>query len=262
MRAAWCINEGGGDRIEVGGRVLYLCATSEKASSPFRIRVHGKSGHASMPGIGENALVKAAPLLERLARLAPPLRLLPETSAFLATVLGEALPPEEALARLRAVSPPAAAMVEPMLRTTISPTQIAASGKRNVIPGLCEIDCDCRILPGETQQEIEALIRAELGGDGYELEWLEQPEGGTRSAVETPLWQAIESFVTEDDPGATVVPILLPGFTDSTYLRTRFGTWHTGSFRCAPWIRSLLRLSSTRPTSGPPWPTSSSGRAF
>src|SRR6185503_18217839 len=230
VRAAWCINEGGGDRIEVGGRVLYLCATSEKASSPFRIRVHGKSGHASMPGIGENALVKAAPLLERLAGLALPLRLLPETSAFLATVLGEALPPEEALARLRAVSPSAAAMVEPMLRTTISPTQIAASGKRNVIPGLCEIDCDCRILPGETQQEIEALIRAELGRDGYEFEWLEQLEGGTRSAVETPLWQAIESFVAEDDPGAAVVPILLPGFTDSTYLRTRFGTVAYGFF--------------------------------
>ena len=230
VRAAWCINEGGGDRIEVGGRVLYLCATSEKASSPFRIRVHGKSGHASMPGIGENALVKAAPLLERLAGLALPLRLLPETSAFLGTVLGETLPPEEALARLRAVSPSAAAMVEPMLRTTISPTQIAASGKRNVIPGLCEIDCDCRILPGETQQEIEALIRAELGRDGYELEWLEQPEGGTRSAVETPLWQAIESFVAEDDPGAAVVPILLPGFTDSTYLRTCFGTVAYGFF--------------------------------
>ena len=230
VRAAWCINEGGGDRIEVGSRVLYLCATSEKASSPFRIRVHGKSGHASMPGIGENALVKAAPLLERLAGLAPPLRLLPETSAFLGTVLGETLPPEEALARLRAVSPSAAAMVEPMLRTTISPTQIAASGKRNVIPGLCEIDCDCRILPGETQQEIEALIRAELGRDGYELEWLEQPEGGTRSAVETPLWQAIESFVAEDDPGAAVVPILLPGFTDSTYLRTCFGTVAYGFF--------------------------------
>ena len=66
--------------------------------------------------------------------------------------------------------------------------------------------------------------------DGYELEWLEQPEGGTRSAVETPLWQAIESFVAEDDPGAAVVPILLPGFTDSTYLRTCFGTVAYGFF--------------------------------
>ena len=176
-----------------------------------------------------NALVKAAPLLERLAGLALPFRLLPETSAFLATVLGEALPPEEALARLRAVSS-GRRDGRADASDDDSPTQIAASGKRNVIPGLCEIDCDCRILPGETQQEIEALIRAELGGDGYELEWLEQPEGGTRSAVETPLWQAIESFVAEDDPGAAVVPILLPGFTDSTYLRTRFGTVAYGFF--------------------------------
>jgi acetylornithine deacetylase/succinyl-diaminopimelate desuccinylase-like protein len=230
VRSAWCINEGGGDRIEVGGRVLYLCATSEKASSPFRVRVAGKSGHASMPSLGVNALVKSAPLLERLATIEPPLRLLPETRAFLATVLEETLEPADALARLRELSPSAAAMVEPMLRTTISPTQIVASARRNVIPGLCEIDCDCRILPGETQTEIEAIIRGSLGGEEYELEWLSPPEGGTRSAVETPLWEAIESFLAADDPGAALAPILLPGFTDSTYLRTQFGTVAYGFF--------------------------------
>jgi acetylornithine deacetylase/succinyl-diaminopimelate desuccinylase-like protein len=230
VRAAWCINEGGGDRIEVGDRVLYLCATSEKASSPFRVRVRGKSGHASMPGLGDNALVKASRLIERLSRLEPPLKLLPETAAFLTTVLGEAEGAGPALERLRAASPAAAAMVEPMLRTTISPTQIAASGKRNVIPGLCEVDCDCRILPGETQADVEALIHEALGRDGYELLWLEAPEGGSRSAFETPLWEAIEAFIAVDDPGARVVPILLPGFTDSHYLRRRFGTIAYGFF--------------------------------
>jgi acetylornithine deacetylase/succinyl-diaminopimelate desuccinylase-like protein len=230
VRSAWCINEGGGDRIEVGGQALYLCATSEKASSPFRVRVTGKSGHASMPSLGENALVKAAPLLERLAGLDLPLKLLPETSAFLAAVLGESLAPGEALARLHAVSPSAAAMVEPMLRPTVSPTQISVSGKRNVIPGRCEIECDCRILPGETQEEVEALIRAGLGNGGYELEWLGEPEGGTRSSAATPLWETCESFLSTADPGATLVPILLPGFTDSTYLRMRFGTVAYGFF--------------------------------
>ena len=83
VRSTWCINEGGGDRIDIAGRALYLCATSEKASSPFRIRVHGQSGHASMPSIGDNALVKAAPLLERSPGSDTPLRLLPETKAFL-----------------------------------------------------------------------------------------------------------------------------------------------------------------------------------
>jgi acetylornithine deacetylase/succinyl-diaminopimelate desuccinylase-like protein len=230
VRSTWCVNEGGGDRIEVAGRVLYLCATSEKASSPFRLRVHGKSGHASMPSLGDNALVKAAPLVERVAALETPLRLLPETRAFLTAVLGEADDAASALARLRSSSPSAAAMVEPMLRTTISPTQITASGKRNVIPGTCDIECDCRILPGESQSDLETFIHTALGRDGYELEWLEDAEGGTRSAFDTPLWEAIERFVAVEDPEATLVPVLLPGFTDSHYLRRAFGTIAYGFF--------------------------------
>lgn len=230
VRAAWCVNEGGGDRIEIGGRPLYLCATSEKASSPFRLCVRGKSGHASMPSLGDNALVRAAPLLERVAKLETPLRLLPETRAFLTAVVGETDDPAAALARLHSMSPSAAAMVEPMLRATVSPTQIAASGKRNVIPGTCEIVCDCRLLPGESQAELEGLIREALIRDGYELEWLEVPEGGTRSAFETPLWDAIAAFIAGIEPQAAVVPVLLPGFTDSHYLRLAFGTVAYGFF--------------------------------
>ena len=66
VRADFSVNEGAGDRVELGGKVLYLCSTAEKMSSPFMLRVHGRSGHASMPGIADNALVKAAPLVERL----------------------------------------------------------------------------------------------------------------------------------------------------------------------------------------------------
>src|SRR2546426_3363015 len=66
VRAEHAINEGAGDRVIVGGRVLYLCASAEKASSPFVLRVHGRSGHASMPAIADNALVKAARLIELL----------------------------------------------------------------------------------------------------------------------------------------------------------------------------------------------------
>ena len=121
-------------------------------------------------------------------------------------------------------------MVEPMLRTTISPTRITASGKRNVIPGICDIECDCRILPGESQSDLETFIHTALGGDGYELEWLEDAEGGTRSAFDTPLWEAIERFVAVEDPEATLVPVLLPGFTDSHYLRRAFGTIAYGFF--------------------------------
>ena len=36
VRAEYSLNEGAGDRVELGDRVLYLCSTAEKMSSPFR----------------------------------------------------------------------------------------------------------------------------------------------------------------------------------------------------------------------------------
>jgi len=60
VRTDFSVNEGSGDRVVLGGKALYLCATAEKMSSPFLLRVFGRSGHASMPGIADNALVKAA----------------------------------------------------------------------------------------------------------------------------------------------------------------------------------------------------------
>src|ERR1700682_343826 len=98
VRAEFAVNEGAGDRVEVGGRIFYLCATAEKMSSPFVLRVHGRSGHAALPSIADNALVKAARLIERLAELSPEPRLTTETEAFLETVCGSVPPAGEALA--------------------------------------------------------------------------------------------------------------------------------------------------------------------
>jgi acetylornithine deacetylase/succinyl-diaminopimelate desuccinylase-like protein len=107
---------------------------------------------------------------------------------------------------------------------------VEASQKRNVIPAVCDVTVDCRLLPGQTQAEVEAVVRECLGPDGdYELEWLEG-QGGTRSSLESPLWDVIASFVAEADPGAQAVPLIVPGFTDSHWLRQAFGTVGYGFF--------------------------------
>jgi len=228
VRADYCINEGGGDRVELEGRSVYLCSTAEKMSSPFLLRVHGRSGHASMPGIADNALVKAARLLERLGSLRQPPRLLPETNAFFAA-LGGVPDPAELPERLAALEPGVRGMVEPMLSFTVSPTMIEASKQRNVIPALCDVVCDCRLLPGQTQDEVEPAIRECLGEGDYELQWVEGV-GGTRSPIEGPLWDAVQSFVAEEDPGAVLAPVVVPGFTDSHFMREAFGTVCYGFF--------------------------------
>ena len=104
VRADFSVNEGGGDRVELGGKVLYLCATAEKMSSPFLLRVHGRSGHASMPSIADNALVKAAPLIERLGAFRAEPRLIPEVEGFLAALLGKVPAPDDAVTAAHAIA--------------------------------------------------------------------------------------------------------------------------------------------------------------
>jgi acetylornithine deacetylase/succinyl-diaminopimelate desuccinylase-like protein len=228
VRADYCVNEGAGERVSLGGRPSYLCTTAEKMSAPFRLAVHGRSGHASMPGIADNALVRAARLIERLSALRVPPRLIPETQALFAA-LGDVPSPAQLGRAVEELPREVRELVEPMLGVALSPTMISASQRTNVIPGLCEVVCDCRLLPGDTPADVEAAIRAALGEDSYDLEWIEAV-GGTRSPLETPLWDAIESFVAEDDPGAGVVPVVSPGFTDSHFLREAFGTIAYGFF--------------------------------
>jgi hypothetical protein len=149
---------------------------------------------------------------------------------FLRVVLGEVPPANEAVERTRAVSPAGADSVEALLAATFSPTIVSASVKRNVIPAVCELEVDCRLLPGQHPEHVEPMIRAVLGGDvDYELEWIEA-RGGTRSPLDTPLWQALEEFVAEAEPGARAAPLACAGFTDSHWLREAFGTVAYGFF--------------------------------
>jgi acetylornithine deacetylase/succinyl-diaminopimelate desuccinylase-like protein len=229
VRVDYALNEGGGERVVLGGEPFYLCASAEKMTAPFRLRIHGRSGHASTPAIADNALVKAARLIEALAEHRPEAAIGPEVAGFLDVVLGERPPAAEVLERLRAFDPFAAELVEPLLAFTLAPTMISASESRNVIPATCDVTVDCRILAGEAPEDVEPALRAILGAADYELEWIER-WGGTRSTLATPLWSAIEGWVEELEPGARVAPLCCSGFTDSHWLRAAFGTVAYGFF--------------------------------
>ena len=58
----------------------------------------------------------------------------------------------------------------------------------------------------------------------------QEEQGGTRSILDTPLWDAVQSFVEEIEPGARAAPICVAGFTDSHWLREAFGTVAYGFF--------------------------------
>ena len=229
VRTDFSVNEGAGERVEVAGKTLYLCATAEKMSSPFKLRVHGRSGHAAMPNIADNALVKAAGFIEKLGAYRPEPSLMPETEGLFRAVLGEVPSAADALELARSAGPLAAELIEPLLSLTISPTMAHASDKRNVIPALCEVTVDVRLQPGQTPAQAEELLREALGPGDYELVNTES-QGGTRSPLDSPLWDAVESFVAAEEPGAVAAPMCCTGFTDSHWVRDAFGTVAYGFF--------------------------------
>jgi acetylornithine deacetylase/succinyl-diaminopimelate desuccinylase-like protein len=103
-----------------------------------------------------------------------------------------------------------------------------------VIPAICDVTVDCRLLPGDGPADIEPVVRATLvaagiAEDKFEIHWIEST-GGTRSPLDTPLWKAIEGFVGYIEPGARLAPICNSGFTDSHWLREAFGTVAYGFF--------------------------------
>lgn len=230
VRCDYLINEGSGERVELGGKPFYTCAVAEKMSAPFRLRVRGRSGHASMPGIADNALVKAAPLITALGEYVPEQQLTTEVEALLEAVTGKRpASPQDALEQARAIGEFFAEMVEPLLSLTLAPTMIGASRKRNVIPAVCDVTVDSRLPPETTIDEQHAIVRKVLGDGDYELKSLEA-HGGTRSPIDTPLWDAVASWIKEVEPDAKPAPICVAGFTDSHWFREAFGTVAYGFF--------------------------------
>jgi len=246
VRADYSLNEGGGERLDLDGKAVWVCAAAEKMSAPFRLGVHGRSGHASMPGIADNALLKAAALVEKLGAYRPEPRLEPEVAALLQAVAGSVPEdPSELVPFARAIDRQLSDLIEPLLSLTFAPTMIEASRKRNVIPALCEVTVDSRLLPGQTVDEQLELARTVLGDGDYELESIEA-QGGTRSPMESLLWDAVASFVADQDPGAAVAPVCVSGFTDSHWMRDAFGTVAYGFFpaRAMPPEEAALLIHS------------------
>jgi acetylornithine deacetylase/succinyl-diaminopimelate desuccinylase-like protein len=222
VRSDYVVNEGGGERITNAGHVAYRVGIGEKQCSAFAVTTYGRSGHASAPGTSDNALLKMIPVLERIDRMTPPSRDLPELHTFLRSI-GADGDPRRVMDAARAENPLLAATIEPMLGATIAPTGMSASTKINVIPGRAQLRCDCRILPGMTQADVEGAVREALAGLEYEFEFLER-DGGTMSPPDTPLYTAIEEFLPEVEPGARAVPVICSGFTDSHWMREAFGS--------------------------------------
>ncbi|HXC45955.1 MAG TPA: M20/M25/M40 family metallo-hydrolase, partial [Solirubrobacteraceae bacterium] len=253
VRCDMLLNEGGGPYFELDGQRYYGVCCAEKGVFRFTVSTDGAAGHASMPKLGDNALLKLGPVLERFATRQPELVPTAEPLAFLRGVGEDESDPAAALARLEQIDARLLALLEPMFGVSFAPTKISASQKINVIPSKAELRVDCRVPPGLGEAETKRAIEQVLGGiEGLTLEFDDAngdaashtsanvPSGhaarshvglridfteritGNRSPIASPLMDALDAWVSAHDPGAKTVPTILPGFTDSRHFRAAF----------------------------------------
>jgi acetylornithine deacetylase/succinyl-diaminopimelate desuccinylase-like protein len=225
VRSDFVVNEGGGGRFEFADRRLYTLSVGEKGIFRMRVKAAGQAGHASLPRIGDNALLKLAGYLSALSEQPPP-EPTAVGEALLEAIFGEPFRGEEGiragLDRVRAEQPLLADyLVEPMLGVTLTPTIFESGKKANVIPSEAEALIDCRVPPGYGKDEALRQLRAVIGEGDYAVEFSEAVVGN-ESPMESELADAIGDWLGEADPGAALAPTVMPGFSDSNPFRTAF----------------------------------------
>ena len=226
VHADYVITENGGvlQHTPAGERVGVT--VGEKGICWCRLTVHGTPGHGSRPLGADNALVKAAEAVTRLARFRPAAHV---TEAWRRWVEGMGFDPaiREALvdpARvwegIELLPHSLAPMAHALTHLTVSPNVVYGGGKTNVIPGKCTLELDIRKVPGQTDADVMETLDTALGSlrSHVDIEVIQHDEP-TESPVDTPLWDAVTRAATAVYPEARCIPSLTAGGTDARYFR-------------------------------------------
>ncbi len=228
LRCDYLLTEFGGFATHSPAGKSLQITTAEKGIGWRRLHVKGTPGHGSRPLGADNALIKAAEVVRRLAAYAPKAKLDELWGARI-----EALGVDDDLRR-RLLDPASVddaifelpehhqALTHACCHMTFSPNVAHGGVKTNVIPDQVTIEVDIRTLPGETRDDVEAALAEALGDliHHVEIEIIHE-DPSTASPIGGPLWEAVKSSMLVAYPEAKVLPSMVTGGTDSRFFRQR-----------------------------------------
>jgi acetylornithine deacetylase/succinyl-diaminopimelate desuccinylase-like protein len=216
VRANYVITESGGIPMPGPAGTKLPVVVGEKGAYWCTLRIKGTPGHASMPLRTDNALVKAAEVVRRIAEYRPQTRIHDIWRQF---VDGMDFPPELAqpllepdgfMEMVELLPIGLARQAHACTHTTFAPTIMRAGSKINVIPDLVELEIDIRTLPTQDGAEIQAMLREALGDLVDDVEIVLESEDPSSASAKT---------AAVLHPGATTVPFLTVGATDARFFR-------------------------------------------
>jgi len=227
VQADYVITEFGGIPIPTPSGTKLPVIVGEKGSYWCRLVVKGTPGHASQPLRTDNALVTAAEVVRRIAEYRPQTQIHDVWRRF---VEGMDFPPElhdplldpDRLWDLCETFPMIglARQAHACTHTTFAPTVVHGGTKTNVIPDRVELELDIRTLPGQSGDEVRAMLDEVLGDLAGSVEVIAPTDDpSTASSMDTPLWDVLQRASDRLAPGSTTIPFLTVGATDARFFR-------------------------------------------
>ena len=171
--AEFALNEGAGVGLDKGKPLRVGVQTAEKVYMDFSLEVRDVGGHSSQPN-AHNAIYALAAGLSKVGAHHFPM-VLNETTRlwfqraanFEEPKIGADMraiitpnPDPEAVKRLSAIP-----RFNSQMRTTCVATMLQGGHAPNALPQLAKANVNCRILPGESVDDVEATLKR-LGGSG------------------------------------------------------------------------------------------------
>ncbi|MEM9513632.1 MAG: M20/M25/M40 family metallo-hydrolase [Actinomycetota bacterium] len=231
IKADYVLTElGGWSSVDGHGERSVTINVGEKGLAWRRLRVRGTPGHGSVPFGADNALLKAAAIVQRLGtyRTAPHIDEVWQAQVDTLPLSDDARKglksPERVFDVIEQLPTPVARVCHAQTHTTISPNVIHGGQKTNTVPDVIDIDVDIRTVPGTTEADVHAMLRDALGDlmDHVEVSTLQQYDPTTSPYGDgNPLWDVVAKHTQVAYPGATLVPGLIVGGTDARFYRTR-----------------------------------------
>ena len=228
MAADYVLTEFGGLPTATPEGKKITMAAGEKGLGWRRLTIKGTPGHGSMPFGADNALIKAAEVVRRLADYRPAAKLTEMWQHQVSTLTldddtkAALLDPESVWDAIAGLDSPALARhLHACSHTTFSPNVMHGGIKTNVIPDTVEIDVDIRTAPGDSDNVNEHLRQA-LGElfDEVEIKHIHD-DPATFSTADTPMWHLLQELMQKAHPGAPLIPSLIVGATDARFYREK-----------------------------------------
>lgn len=220
------IGEFGGFSMEISGERFYPIQLDEKAVCWSELTFTGQAGHGANVHSG-TAMADMARAITAVDESRLPIQVVPTTERMIermadelggedAETLRGLLDPERARSILEGAGDEFA-LLDPILHNTANPTVADSDGKVNVIPGETTLTLDCRLLPGQTDDDLERQLRAVIPDDvAFEFEPIRYEP--VPDAAEPDLFDLLADILETADPEGTAIPYLLSGGTDARHL--------------------------------------------